>query len=657
MVYCMLPWQRRGIGTGGSKKTGFGTTMFRQNQAHRQTSLFGMQGQLPEAKTKRLRESWGWSFYEVVFSQINEETFRPLFDSGNGRPNAAINCLVGAEVLVHWRNWTVEDLMEHVDFDLLTRTALGMDDVAANPFCQATLFNFRNRLLAHYRETGENLLEQVFDALTSEQLERFGVKGDIQRCDSFQALSNISHYSRIQLLVEVLLRLVRVLGHEDKARLAEVLAAYTADTSQRFVYTLERDALPRELQKLGDIYGQLYGELKDGYGDTVAFEVFERVFLEHFVTVAERVEVRACNELGSGTLQSPDDLDATYRRKRGEDHRGQVVNIVETANPENEVNLVSDVAVAPNNADDGAILNERLDAIKDKTPEIKELHTDGAYGNSANDEKMADLGITHVQTAVRGRKAAVPVRIDPTADEGEYRVSCPNATVNSQRTRKRFKAVFPAEMCIGCGRAGKCPAGNRKAGHRVFFFDKAQAEANIRNRNIETIPAERRTLRANVEATVKEFTAPFNHKGKLKVRGAFATTLVAFSMAIAINFGRVRRALARDAAPSTPASVAPSTPTEDNTDRADPNADHQAALPTPAEQKTCAHEEELSTKTDNAAKGTTESARNGVFDQATAAVHRLAYVLRRLRAASSSTFFEIGAAVASGPLSIEAAPG
>lgn len=504
---------------------------------------------MPAEKSKRLRNSWAWSFYELVFSRINEETFSPLFASNNGRPNAPINCLVAAEVLVHWKNLTVRGLMERLDFDVLTRTALGLDDLGDNPFCQATLFNFRNRLLTHYRETGENLLEQVFDSLTAEQLEKLGVKTDIQRCDSFQALSNISHYSRIQLLVEVLLRLVRSLQKEDQAKLTELLSPYTADTSQQFVYTLDRDALPHELEKLAAVYSQLHVQLKGDYEDTVAFQVFERVFLEHFATVEGRIEPRPSKDLGSDTLQSPDDLDATYRRKNEKDNQGQVVNVVETANPDNSVNIITDVAVATNNTDDGTILNTRLDTIKDKTPDINELHTDGAYGNAANDRKMEQLGITHIQTAVRGRKAAVPIKIVPASAPDTYKVSCPNATVISQPTQKRFKAIFPAETCIGCPHAKKCPASKRKAGHRVLYFDHASAEANIRNHNIESIPVERRKIRANVEATMKEFTACFNHKGKLKVRGAFGAILVAFSMAMAINFGRVRRALANDEVP------------------------------------------------------------------------------------------------------------
>lgn len=517
-------------------------TMYKQNKAHQQKSLFGLAGLLPQDKLDHLHQSWGWVFYELIFQRIDEERFRPLYCSNNGRPNAPVNCLVSALVLQHYKGWTVEEMIERTRFDLVVRAALGLDMLNDDPFCAATYFNFCSRLHEHHLETGENLLESVFDSLTSEQLERLGVKSDIQRCDSFQALSNISQYTRVRLLVEVLLRLVNVIEETDRSELAEMLAPYTADTSQQFVYSLNRDDVPRQLDRLGEVYMHVHGALKDRYAETTAFQVFERVYAEQFAVADERVEIRPTEELHSGMVQSPDDLDATYRNKRGESFRGQVASITETANPDNDVNLITDVATAANNTDDGAILNKRLDIIKIKTPDLKELHTDGGYGSVPNDEKMGALGVTHVQTAVRGRKAAVPMRIEARAEEGSYNVSCPRATVCSEPFKKKYRAVFPAAACEDCPHAAKCQAGKRKAGHRVFTFDDEAARVNARNHSLESIPPERRKVRPNVEATMKEFTAPFNHKGKLKVRGAFSTTVVVLAVAIGVNFGRIQRA-------------------------------------------------------------------------------------------------------------------
>ena len=62
----------------------------------------------------------------------------------------------------------------------------------------------------------------------------------------------------------------------------------------------------------------------------------------------------------------------------------------------------------------------------------------------------------------------------------------------------------------------------------------------IRHHNILRIPPERRKLRANVEATMHEFTHHLNGH-KLKARGAFKASLFTFATAIAINFGRIYR--------------------------------------------------------------------------------------------------------------------
>ena len=212
--------------------------------------------------------------------------------------------------------------------------------------------------------------------------------------------------------------------------------------------------------------------------------------------------------------------------------------MTETANPENELNLLTDIAVKPNNTDDSDIMNDRIETLKEKTPDLKELHTDGGYGSEDNDRKFEELGITHIQTAVRGRKSKVEMKIEET--EGEYEVSCPLQKVGSEKTRIRYKACFDKKICDGCSLAGDCPTLIQK---RVYYFTREQYLANKRKRNINTLPHKRRKLRSNVEATIKEFVKPLNHKGKLRIRGQFKTMIYACSMGISINFGRIHRYL------------------------------------------------------------------------------------------------------------------
>ena len=515
--------------------------MFRKNTSHLQASLFGIASQLPEAKLKKLKKSKEYEFYRLVFCNINEKDFSILYSDNSSRPNAPVNSLVASIILMYRNNWTTEALFDRIDFDLLIHTALGLDTLDDTPFCPATFFNFQNRLLSHFVATGQNLIERVFDSLTQDQLKTLKIKTNIQRSDSFMAMSNIRSYSRTQLLIEMLIRLHRVLNDEDKKRFNDILLPYTKQSSGQYIYNLERGSIPHEQEKLAQLYHRLYEALKDSYKDIEVFSIFERVYTEHFTIVDEKITVKPPKELNGSTLQSPDDIDATYRKKRSEHYKGQSINVTETANPDNELELITDVTVRSNNTDDSEILNDRLETIVEKTPDLEELHTDGAYGSEDNDKKMEELEIDHVQTAVRGRKAEVAIEIEEVS-EGDYTVKCPKQTVGSQKTKTRYKACFDSVICEQCPLNNSYPA-KQQSDKRVYYFDRSDYLLGKRNRNIKSLPPERRKLRPNVEATVKEFTKPFNHKGKLRVRGLFKTMVYAHAMAISINFGRVWRYL------------------------------------------------------------------------------------------------------------------
>jgi hypothetical protein len=518
-----------------------GCPMFLENKSHMQQDLFGIENHLSASKRKKLQASAEALFYEIIFCNIKEKDFALLFSENGSRPNAPINALVSAIILYNKKGWTTEELFDHIDFDLRTRTALGLHNLEETPFCPATFFNFQNRLLNHYVLHGDNLIEKVFNALTEAQLKKLKIKADIQRMDSFQAMSNIRAYSRTQLLIEVLIRLYRVLSEQDKQSVKDILAPYVNQTSSAFVYGLKKSDIPHELQKLAEIYHHLYLQFSAAYGDNEVCKVFLRVYDEHFCVASEKIMVRDSKELTSSSLQSPDDIDATFRTKRGNNYHGQVVNVAETANPENKLNLITDVAVEPNNTDDSTILNSRIDEIKTKCSDLNELHTDGAYGSSDNDKKMNEHSINHIQTAVRGRTAEVAIEIK-SIDSEHYEVSCPQQTVQSEKTRTRFKACFDLTKCADCEHAQQCPAIIQN-NHRVFYFTDEMSQMQKRVHAIELLPYERRKLRPNIEATMKEFTKAFNHKGKLRIRGKFKTMLFAFAMSIGINFGRIFRHL------------------------------------------------------------------------------------------------------------------
>ena len=341
----------------------------------------------------------------------------------------------------------------------------------------------------------------------------------------------------------MLIRIYRVLSEKDQKQYEELFSFYVKKTSGQFIYRLDTDAIPSELERVGKVYKEINDRLKPKYKDIDIFKTFERVYLEHFTEVGEKIIIKTSEELTSGCLQSPDDIDATYRKKNNKQFHGQAINIAETCNPVNPIDLLTDISVHANNIDDSKELNERIDLIKEKNPELNELHFDGAYGSEENDTKFDKHTITPIQTAIRGREnSGVKITINQiSAGEDKYLVGCPNQTVEAELGRKHFKAEFDLSICSSCTFASVCKLQKKKSA-KVYYFTEEEYHKKQRLESIQQIPKERRSLRTNVEATVSEFTRKM-HNRKLKVRGLFKTELFAFAVGIGVNFGRVYRYL------------------------------------------------------------------------------------------------------------------
>ncbi|MDY6867537.1 MAG: hypothetical protein SVT56_06475, partial [Chloroflexota bacterium] len=84
-------------------------------------------------------------------------------------------------------------------------------------------------------------------------------------------------------------------------------------------------------------------ELKPAYEEDPIYQVLERVFGEHFQIEADDIRSKPNQQLSASSLQSPDDLEATYRNKRGQGYRGYTANLTETCDPENDVQPITKV--------------------------------------------------------------------------------------------------------------------------------------------------------------------------------------------------------------------------------------------------------------------------------------------------------------------------
>jgi hypothetical protein len=402
----------------------------------------------------------------------------------------------------------------------------------------------------------------MFEQVTGEQQQAVEVGSTKLRMDSTQIASNIRNLSRLQLLVEVLQRVHRVLDEADRERLAEELAPYVHDSSRKYAYRLRGDQPPIHLIRIGRVMKKLLEELKAKYGETPEYRMLARVNGEHFLEAHDGTVLQRFNEdISAKSLQSPDDPEATYRKKGQRRYRGYVANLTETCDQGNEVQLIVDVAVQPNSVDDGQMLADAAEKLAKKTA-VKTLYTDGGYNGPDVDEKLAEFKIEQVQTAIRGKKSERLGREDFEWEVGEEHrplaVTCPGAQrVDVERGRKShtFMARFDEQACGRCPLQDECPTKRMKRRPvRVLQFTFRQVQAARRMKCNQALKESATNPRAAVEATVWSVTAPFP-RGRVPYLGQARVTIYTIASTAMVNVRRLAacaRERAADAAGGFP---------------------------------------------------------------------------------------------------------
>jgi hypothetical protein len=466
---------------------------------------------------------------------------------------------MGAEILKAGYGWSDEELYDAIQFNLQVRYALGLRDMTTVPFELRTVYNFRQRVSQHMQQRGENLVEQVFVQVTDQQLAALKLKSGQQRMDSVQVASNIRQMSRLQLLVEVVQRVWRMLSEPDQEYYAVLFEPYRQGTAGQYCYRVKGEEVPAHLEEIGELMQRLVGELEACYADQPAYQVLQRVFDEHFVLVGstdegsggEQVRAKVSEELSASSLQSPDDWEATYREKHGRGYRGYVANLTETCDPENEVQLITQVQVAPNTQDDEQLAVEAVPGLKART-ELEELWTDGGYNGPAAEAAFRANQVEHIPTHVRGGRAAAN-RLGLEAfvwemDEAGHPVAthCPGGQrvdIRAGRKRGRFLADFDQTVCETCPLRDQCPTQSvkRRAKRVLRVQARAVQVARLRQRVAQT-RGRGKNRRAAVESTVRSVTHPFGGQaGKLPVRGQIRVTQVVTCSALMVNVRRIWR--------------------------------------------------------------------------------------------------------------------
>jgi hypothetical protein len=522
--------------------------MFKENQKHRQISIYGMVHQFKPGMMKRLDKSWAPVFRKLIFEKIDERRYAVLYSSIESRPNFPVNIWVGLEILKAMFDYTDEELLDQFDFNLLTARALGQDNLGDISLSERTIYYNRQRLLDYENKTGRNLLEEEFKAITNEAISKLKLNTKIQRMDSSMIGSCIKQMSRLELIAKVLQNFYRDLPEAEQLRWKEPLAGYIEEEADHLAFRLKRAEVEEHLKVLGGLLFKLHeayaGDAQ--IGALPSYQHVSRLLMEQYNIKIDlektSLEAKPAKEISSGSLQNPADDTATFRHKNGENYHGDILNLAETCHPDNPLQLLTDISLHTNNTPDETILVERIPDLKERTG-LDQLITDGGYSGEKAESACQLESVTLVPTEVKGRKLGEDkIALAQFKIEANQVITCPAGQSPLSQTYKPEKehhiVHFAAAICSACSQRENCLARSGKRFFSLIYNDRQWLLSRRREQLGEESYRILCNLRPAVEGTISQFKRK-TRNGKLRIRLNNRIRNATILMAIGINFRRL----------------------------------------------------------------------------------------------------------------------
>ena len=294
--------------------------MFRKNDDHRQQTLFQPVYDI-KARLSKLKNHWSSLFYFKIFCNIDEELFSKLYSKNTGRPNTAINLLVGFEILKALFNLPDSQVFDRMNYDATFHNALGIDDTSKDIFSPRTLYYFRYRLQEYELKTGHDLIASIFSDDRDRIIKDLGLKTGLQRIDSVMIGANIKRMSRLTLFHKILSNLVRKIKNNN-FEIAEDIKILLKEDEDNFAYHLPNEEIRSTTKTIAyKIYAllQTYKSQKEII-ESDEYKLAERLLKEQ-CNIKEHqhhadIVLKEAKDIKSGSLQNPSDPEATYRKKK-----------------------------------------------------------------------------------------------------------------------------------------------------------------------------------------------------------------------------------------------------------------------------------------------------------------------------------------------------
>jgi hypothetical protein len=545
--------------------------MFRERNP--QGSLFQSAFLFPEAKFKRLEKSWAEMFQSRALPLIDEKRFADMYCEDNGRPNRAVQTVLGVHILKDMFNLTDEEALEELEFNLLWHHALQLTLEEAH-LPQKTLHNFRSRLMAH--DGGRVAFQETTDRI----IVALGIRTGKQRLDSTHIMSNIAILTRLGLFCETIRYFLGAVrrAHPDLAEMvpAVLVRRYLKEEGQPTSYEDARSGDGR--RRLSVCARDLY-RLVDRFRGTAAAQLEEYHLLERLLheqchvgrhrdgrpgddddDVGEDkvpIALKSPKEISPDSLQSPYDAEVTYSGHKG---KGYEVQVAETCDEENICQIITLADVTPSSGSDTDVTVPAIDSLTERNARPDELFADTSYGSGRNAFEAERRG-TELVSPVAGptpkesnkEECEEPPGLTPADFQidvtGQQSTVCPAGyqsidEYEQEDAPERVEIHFNRSVCDTCAFRPRCPVKlNQHTGTYVLKADLVKV--NIERRRIAEANEEwrkRYAVRAGAEGTNSELKRRHG-LGHLRVRGGRRVRLAVYLKALACNIKRMIHAL------------------------------------------------------------------------------------------------------------------
>ena len=486
-------------------------------------------------------------FYKNVYCKIPENPFSVLYCEDNGAPNANVRLMVAMRIIKEGGGYSDQEMFQAMRFDILVRKSVGLMSLEDKVPTESTYYNFFGAICEYRSRTGIDLYEEACRQVTKKQIEEYNISGRKVRMDSTLIGSNIAHYSRYRIVHATLAKAVRMPGGGVSSAFSDSVAARLKsvldENAEHTCYELNAADMRKRFLELGLLVQQVLAEARAA--SLAGFELLERVFGEQYRTSAEtdRLEAIPSKEISARSVQNPNDPEATYRNKNGEDVRGFTHNVTETCDDEDKATtrsgkkiqkpkLIVDVQVEPACTPDTQLYGPGIRGAKDVTGQTPEsLTADGGYQSADTQEYARENGIDPVFTGFQGKPGAYDLEFL----KGENAVEATNRS-----TGREIRAV-PTK-------GGSWRIDDEIDGKKVTrYFTKENVAASMRRKAAEAIPKAKKWLRNNVEAAMFQLTF-HTRNNKTRYRGLMKQKIFALSRCLWVNCVRLALFEARMAA-------------------------------------------------------------------------------------------------------------